>query len=205
MQKKPAFSWVFPSTGKNTLEFHNSTKDYVLHSDEFVYEGCTFYCECTPNGFSSVGSKEGDCTLWLAVKSLPDGVQKLEATVKFVCNDIGYEASRRVNKLGRGQGCSWSMGMLNTTTKAVFMNVQSWTFHCYINIHKFDDEDNKESEIDKLKKENVDLKRELNLTKALLQSSVFEASVCFMYDAFYLIIVHDFLCTHDLFFLIISF
>mmetsp|Transcript_30989 Transcript_30989/g.27293 ORF Transcript_30989/g.27293 Transcript_30989/m.27293 type:complete len:565 (+) Transcript_30989:27-1721(+) len=127
-------SWRFSST--LISQFKNASKDAVLQSDRFDHDGCRFYIECTPNGFSDAGSKEGECTLWLAVETLPDDIAKLDITIRFVCDEISYDTSRRSPKLGGSPGCSWSVGMLNPPQNTVFNNRSSWSFKCYVTIHE---------------------------------------------------------------------
>eukprot|EP01084_Bolivina_argentea_P132947 234608_1 len=152
-----AYEWRFLSNDNLTQNFKNATKDQVLRSEKFIHDGCKFFLECTPNGFSESGSKEGECTLWLAVDSLPDGIGKLNITIRFVCNELNYDASRSSPQLGVEPPCSWSVGLLETLQQNQFRNISNWVFRCYVTIHE------------KIERKNDDQLLKLKLLLALLQ------------------------------------
>ena len=123
-------SWSFSST--LVTAFKNAPKDLELQSDTFEYDGCKFRIQCTPNGWSQLEFKEGECTLWLSIESLPDDIATIDMTARFVCDQVSYDQAIRFKSAGdEGPiGCDASM------QKTVFDNQASWEFKCYVTIHE---------------------------------------------------------------------
>eukprot|EP01083_Nonionella_stella_P118490 353769_1 len=130
---KSVFDWTFPACSTLIQRFKSAAKDAVLRSDIFHYQGFAFLIECTPNGFSSHKLPPGNVTLWLALLSMPDSVSELTVTFTFVCNDVGYSATTRSQKLGKKH---YSTGVLDNAELNQFSGTNSFTINCYITIEE---------------------------------------------------------------------
>eukprot|EP00483_Globobulimina_turgida_P011138 UN11159 len=120
--------------------FTKTPIDSVIQSEKFNYDGCVFYIECTPNGYSKTSSRPGECVLWLAIASPPNDIEKLDVSFTFVCREIDYYSKRRRVHLGFCTGAIYSAGIENPIliTKKILKilkNIRTLSFECHINIH----------------------------------------------------------------------
>ena len=135
-----SFTWEF--TGELAKRFKTCEYNVVLHSNDFTIDDCTFFLECTPNGFKDTKNNfsEGECVIWLAIRdTLPKGIGSVNVTLICKCDDIGWNDSTTHNKLGYDYllpGCSWSTGINSAIDRNKFLNLSKWNFQCQIIIHK---------------------------------------------------------------------
>eukprot|EP01084_Bolivina_argentea_P092101 165741_1 len=149
------YNWLFDSNTSLINRFKNANQDIVIRSEKFVYQGCTFYVECTPNGFSQQNIPEKQCVLWLAIDKLPDNIKAINVTFKFTCDEINYSYSRTCDNMGFSVGCKWSSGTLQTSNFQLYSTLSRWLFKCNITINEMyekTDEDQEEINVSELQK-----------------------------------------------------
>merc|ERR1719378_1560472 len=117
------FEWRFKNKSDIAL-FRNSKKGDVMTSVKFMLNDCCFYLELTPNGWGDW--KEGQCNLWLAVSSLPEGIRAVAITFHLKCPAIGFDKSKSEML------CQPENGAFSCTPNAMdleaFKNLTEWIF-----------------------------------------------------------------------------
>merc|ERR1712013_52141 len=134
--------WRFEDPSSLSL-FKGCGNGDVLTSAPFVVGGCVFNLELTPNGYG-IYLKEGHLTMWLALAKLPAHVAKLprcraEAEFKVRCEETQY-ADRKLRSTSppnhRNLPFGYSFRGDESVAFAKFKDLQSFTFHCSVDIKR---------------------------------------------------------------------
>jgi len=90
------FEWRFHDEAAISM-FADCQKDDVLKSAPFMVNECVFHLELSPNGRGDV-VKEGECTLWLAVDSLPPKIEGVAVRFDIYRGDNGLRSYNDIVK-----------------------------------------------------------------------------------------------------------
>ena len=128
------FEWRF-TTKSDVSIFKQSTFVDVMTSAKFSLNGCVFYLELTPDGWGRV-VPEQHCCLWLAVSSLPDGIDSVKVGFTVKCAQIGFEDSlSSPSSLHTPDGSgTFSVGPKRLMARSAFDDLQKWTFECKVTL-----------------------------------------------------------------------
>ena len=134
------FEWRFENESDISL-FRSCQKDDVLQSVSFMVNGCVFQLELSPNGRGSVVD-DGQCTLWLTVSSLPEGISAVPVSLNIKCKEIDFECTESDELYEPGGSEQYGFGNSNMVMdRVLFDNVERWTFEIRIDLATVHPED----------------------------------------------------------------
>eukprot|EP00484_Ammonia_sp_Unknown_P017602 CAMPEP_0197039168 /NCGR_PEP_ID=MMETSP1384-20130603/16007_1 /TAXON_ID=29189 /ORGANISM="Ammonia sp." /LENGTH=387 /DNA_ID=CAMNT_0042469723 /DNA_START=21 /DNA_END=1184 /DNA_ORIENTATION=- len=117
----------------------------VITSSKLYINGCCFYFELTPNGWSH-GCPEDKCALWLAVYSLPPKIRAVNVSLFIKCEDVEY-AGDRTFKLSTPDLGAYSMTSMSFMERSKFLPLKKFQFEMTVQIHELLEQENQELSI----------------------------------------------------------
>ena len=133
-------SFVWPFESEHLMQsVLNCKLDGCITSDRFEVANCTFYLECTPNGYSSNGFDAGYVGIWLAFERLHDDLDSIEVLYTISCPELNFHFKRGPSKLGGIHGGAYSLRPLKIfkLDKLRDLCETGWQFKCDLEITNF--------------------------------------------------------------------
>eukprot|EP01084_Bolivina_argentea_P238940 401483_1 len=135
---KGEFVWKF--NNKIDIDsFLKAGKDDVITSTQFEVNGCVFYLELTPNGWTNQ-FPAGSVNVWLALDDLPKTMNKVFVEFMVVCNDIGYKG-KKTERLTLPTYGIYSTAPIHCMIRDKFKHLNQFQFECSIKIIQMTDLD----------------------------------------------------------------
>ena len=132
------FLWKFHNSS-DLDSFFNCQHGDVMTSSKFEINGCVFYFELTPNGWSSLVSIN-ECALWLAVDSLPHKVYDVGIIYHVNCTQIGYKEKER-QYLTIPQHGMYSITTMPFIKRERMVNLKKFQFELFVHVFATRDEE----------------------------------------------------------------
>eukprot|EP01083_Nonionella_stella_P266690 901823_1 len=138
IQNGNIITWAFDIPTEVTL-FKSAQCNDVIRSPCFTINGCKFYLELTPNGWS----EQQGTLIWCALHELCENVIAGNVCFEYTCNAISFSGSwtqlmttqALVSQIKNALNSATS----NSASFQLFNNVNAFTFRCVIKVTHFYD------------------------------------------------------------------
>ena len=128
------FIWKFENEFA-VQSFWNCKHSDVITSKKFEVNGCVFYFELTPNGWTSM-IPEDECALWLAVDSLPslpEYIDSIHVRFTIVCDEVEFVGSEEIGLTTPERGM-YSVTTANYMKRDAFKSLKKFEFELTVQI-----------------------------------------------------------------------